>query len=139
MINHDDYLKGLTAYIEASFPKTCAVCGKKYHTAEQFLSETENMPNNRSSLKEALEEDGTTIVEVFRNCSCGSTLMDEFNSRRNTSKSGDERRIRFNKLLATLQDQNLPIEIARIEILNLFKGKKSETLDFLLKQHPIVK
>jgi len=88
-------LIGLTAFIEKSFPKKCSVCGAIFQTADQFLTETQNMPNGRSSLKEALEEDGTEIVEVFRNCSCGSTLMEEFNSRRDNSTIGKERRAKF--------------------------------------------
>jgi len=88
-------LVGLTAFIETSFPKKCSVCGATFKTAAQFLIETENMPNGRSSLKEAIEEDGMAIVEVFRNCSCGSTLMEEFNSRRDNSTIGKERRAKF--------------------------------------------
>ena len=132
MAKHDDYLNGLTALIESSFPKTCAVCGTTYQTAAQFLAETENMPNGRSSLKEVLEDDGTAIVEVFRNCPCGSTLMDEFNSRRDDSDLGQESRAKFNQLLIILQNQHISVELARTEILNLFKGEKSETLDYLL-------
>lgn len=130
-LNH--YFDGLTAFIESAFPKKCTVCGKTYQTAEQFLTETQNMPNGRSSLKQALEEDGTAIVEVFRNCRCGSTLMDEFNSRRDNTNPGQEKRAEFDKLVLILQNQHVPVEIARIEILKLFKGEKSETLDYLLK------
>lgn len=132
MTELNGYLDGLTAYIESSFPKTCAVCGATYQTATQFLAETDNMPNGRSSLKEALEDDGTTIVEVFRNCACGSTLMDEFNSRRDSSDLSQERRTKFDQLLIILQKQHIPIEVARVEILKSFNGEKSETLDCLL-------
>jgi len=132
MTETDDCLNGLTALIDANFPKTCAVCGTTYQTATQFLTMTQNMPSGRSSLKEALEENGSTVVEVFRNCACGSTLMDEFNSRRDDSNVGQKHRVKFDQLLIILQNQNIPIEIARTEILKLFNGKKSETLDYLL-------
>jgi len=128
----DDCLNGLITFIESSFPKKCATCGKVYPTSTQFLSETENMPHGRSSLKEALEEDGTAIVEVFRNCACGSTLMEEFNSRRVNSPLGQQTRAEFDRLLNMLKKQNIPIEIARTELVKLFKGKKSESLDYLL-------
>lgn len=133
MTSTDNYLNGLTALIDSSFPKTCRLCGKTYTSAEQFLAETENMPHGRSSLKQAIEDDGTVIVEVFRNCSCGSTLMDEFNSRRDNSEHGQKQRLKFNKLLNILLQQHIDIDIARTEILKLFKGKKSEVLDNLLK------
>jgi len=113
-------LVGLTAFIETSFPKKCSVCGATFKTAAQFLIETQNMPNGRSSLKEALEEDGKEIVEVFRNCSCGSTLMDEFNSRRDNSNTGKKSRVEFEQLL--LNNRHLSIEKARIEVLKQIKG-----------------
>jgi len=134
MDNHNNYLNGLTSFIESAFPKTCAVCGKKYLTAEQFLTETDNMPSGRSSLKEALEDDGTSIVEVFRNCGCGSTLMDEFNCRRDDSERGQKKRDEFNKLLQFLESQNVPTAEARTEILKLYKGEKSEQLNKLLSK-----
>ncbi len=129
---HNSYLNGLTSFIESSFPKTCAVCGRTYHTAEEFLTETHNMPGGRSSLKGALEEDGTEIVEVFRNCACGSTLMDEFKSRRDNSETGKKKRQEFDKLLSFLSKQNVPVKIARTEILKLYRGKKSELINTLL-------
>jgi len=121
MNNRSDSLMGLTAFIETSFPKKCSACGATFQTATQFLTETQNMPNGRSSLKEALEEDGTEIVEVFRNCACGSTLMDEFNSRRDNSDTGKESRAEFDQLLSN--NRHLSIENARSEVLKQIKNK----------------
>jgi len=129
----EHYFNDLTVLIESAFPKTCNMRGKIYQTAEQFLHDTQNMPNKRSSLKEAIEEDGTTILEVFRNCSCGSTLMDEFNCRRDMSDKGSKHRNEFNRLLAISQNQNIPLDIARSEIIKWLKGNKTETLEFSLK------
>ncbi|MCK9987662.1 MAG: hypothetical protein AzoDbin1_04134, partial [Azoarcus sp.] len=42
--------------------------------------------------------DGQVIVELFRNCVCGSTLMDCFRDRRDTSEAGLRRRARFGEL-----------------------------------------
>ena len=133
MKDPDACFKGLTALVESTFPRTCTFCGKTYETTESFLTETLNMPNGRSSLKAALEDDGTAIVEVFRNCSCGSTLMDEFNNRRDDSDQGKQRRDKFNKLLTLLQNQNLSTDAARKEIIKVLHGEKSDTLDSLLK------
>ncbi|NOQ76599.1 MAG: oxidoreductase [Methylococcaceae bacterium] len=136
MNNPDNYFKGLTALIKSAFPKKCRLCGRIYQTADDFLIKTDNMPNDRSSLKEAIEEDGTAIVEVFRNCRCGSTLMDEFNSRRDYSDTGLKNRLEFNNFLIILQNQHIPLEIARSEVRKLLQGKKSDMLDYLLKnQH----
>jgi len=134
MNEFDDYFKGLTAMVESSFPRKCGCCGKTYATAEIFLVETQNIPSGRSSLKEAQEDDGTAIVEVFRNCICGSTLMDEFNSRRDDSSKGQARRDAFDKVVAQLQKQPMSKELARAEVLKILHGEHSEVLDLLCKK-----
>nr|WP_305906829.1 hypothetical protein [Methylomarinum sp. Ch1-1]MDP4519536.1 hypothetical protein [Methylomarinum sp. Ch1-1] len=88
-------LQGLIALFDASFPKKCSVCGREYHNAQQFFQETKELPTGKSCLKEAIEDDGTAVVEVFRNCACGSTLMDEFSNRRDTTEHGRLRRKNF--------------------------------------------
>jgi len=130
----DDYFKGLTAMLESPFPRKCSCCGKTYATAEIFLAETQNMPGGRSSLKEALEDDGTAIVEVFRNCVCGSTLMDEFNSRRDDSSKGQAKRATFDKLVSILNKQQISKELARAEVLKILHGEQSEVLGLLCKK-----
>lgn len=134
MHNTDKYFQGLSALFESSFPKKCSVCGKVYKNSDQFLSETQNMPNGRSSLKEAIEDNGTAIVEVFRNCACGSTLMDEFNSRRDNSSRGKKRRQQFDKLLKILQQQGIATEIGRREIINFINGQHSDIIDSIQKK-----
>ncbi|OAI10217.1 oxidoreductase [Methylomonas lenta] len=134
MHNTDEYFQGLSALFESSFPKKCSVCGKVYKNSDQFLSETQNMPNGRSSLKEAIEDNGTAIVEVFRNCACGSTLMDEFNSRRDNSSQGQKRRLQFDKLLNILQKQGITTEIGRREIINFINGQHSDIIDSIRKK-----
>jgi hypothetical protein len=47
--NYYNYFKGLTALVETSFPKKCSCCGKIYQAAEQFLTETDQMPNPRKT------------------------------------------------------------------------------------------
>lgn len=139
MNEFDDYFKGLTALVESSFPRKCSCCGKTYATAESFLAETQKLPSGRSSLKEALEDDGTAIVEVFRNCICGSTLMDEFNSRRDDSSKGQARREIFDKVVDQLQKQPMSKELARAEVLKILQGKQSEVLDLVYKKKLIKK
>ncbi len=119
---------GLNALAESAFPKSCACCGRTYNTAEEFLNETEKIPTATSSMKSALEEDGSTIVEVFRNCPCGSTLMDEFNDRRDMSEKGNHRRQHFNKMMDYLEQKGVSKEISRGELLKVLRGEKSKIL-----------
>lgn len=121
-MNVQDF-EGLQALFESAFPKKCGNCGHVYETAEQFFRETQDMPGGRSSLKSAIEDDGYTVVEVFRNCRCGSTMMDEFGCRRDQSEKGAQRRAAFDNMLALLQVRDVPEATARTEIVNFLRGK----------------
>ncbi|MBU6953291.1 MULTISPECIES: oxidoreductase [unclassified Hahella] len=124
-----ELFKGLRAVAESAFPKRCNTCGRVYETAEQFLSETENIRNTRSGLKESEDDDGSMIVEVFRNCACGSTLMDVFNNRRDLSEAGLRRRKRFGDFLEFLVEQGIDRELARDELLKVARGMRSHVLE----------
>ena len=92
----DESLKGLKP-LPLKFPRKCANCGRVYQTEAEFLEQTKGIKGGRSSLKEAEDDDGQVIVEVFRNCVCGSTMMDEFHSRRDNSPEGIKRREAYAK------------------------------------------
>jgi hypothetical protein len=77
----DDLFEGLKAISASAFPKQCTVCGRTYTTVTQYVTETESI-QKRSGLKRSADDDDQTIVELFRNCLCGSTLMDAFSDRR---------------------------------------------------------
>lgn len=87
----DNRFKGLRA-AQATFPRNCRNCGRIYQSAEDFLAQTADLPAGKSGLREMLDDDEQTVVAVFRNCVCGSTLMDEFQSRRDVSPAGLARR-----------------------------------------------
>lgn len=127
--------EGLKALLESAFPKRCSNCGHVYLTAEQFFLETQDMPRGRSSLKSASEDDGCAFVEAFRNCRCGSTLMDEFGCRRDHSEKGMRRREAYEKMLALLLARNIPEETARAEIVDFLHGKPNK-LKILLGVDP---
>jgi len=124
----DELFKGLRTLAESSFPKVCKSCGKRYETAEEFMRETENIRAGQSGLKQSYDDDDHSIVEAFRNCSCGSTLMDFFSDRRDVSQSGLARREKFGDLLDFLVENALDAEIARTELMKVVRGDKSEIL-----------
>lgn len=125
--------KGLRALAESSFPKRCANCGRTFQTAEQFLSETRDISTSRSGLKEADDDKGNKIVEAFRNCPCGSSLMDFFSDRRDFSETGVRRRKEFGELLDFLEKQNVERSLARTELLKFMRGEHSELLTRFLR------
>ena len=118
----------LVALERCSFPKKCAACGAVYPNVEDFISKTEAI-NKKTGLKSSEGEDGETIIELFRNCLCGSTLLDFFENRRDISGSGVKRREAFEKVLVHLVKNGMDEKLARRELLYYMKHKKSRILE----------
>lgn len=125
----DDIYQGLQALAEAAFPKRCRNCGRVYHDVDSFIAETKLLKKNESGLKSTTDEDGAMSVELFRNCPCGSTLMDVFNDRRDISESGLNRRNNFDKLMTMVQKQyKVDTNTARKELLTIMNGENSKII-----------
>lgn len=133
MSDEQDYLKGLylglSALAETGFPKKCANCGREFATSEQYILETQEIRANHSGLKASEDDDGKPIVELFRNCPCGSTLLGFFGDRRDMSEAGQVRRKRFGELLDYLTSAGLDPGVARTELLKAMRGEGSEILE----------
>ncbi|HEY1147109.1 MAG TPA: hypothetical protein VGF27_00960 [Pseudoduganella sp.] len=113
-----DDTRFLRALVEAAFPKRCRNCGVVYQTADDFLQQT-----RATGLKQSRDDDDLTIVEVYRNCACGSTLMDFFSNRRDVSAAGDQRRALFEEWLADLEQRGMRREEARVHTRKLLRGE----------------
>ena len=132
-INNDSIYSGLKALAESSFPKRCNNCGATYQTAEEFIIKTQHIRPDHSGLKSSPDDDGSQIVELFRNCSCGSTLMDAFSDRRDLSEAGEARRQNFEKLLVMIQSHyNIERHTAREELLKIMCGEASQIIKHIL-------
>ncbi len=123
----DELFAGLRALADSAFPKTCRNCGRVYRTADEFLEETQGLARG-SGLKSGLTEEDQTVVMLFRNCSCGSTLMDQFENRRDDSPAGVHRRQAFGKILDLLRQRGLEASDARRELLKVVRGETSDLL-----------
>jgi hypothetical protein len=124
-------LDGLRVLSKTAFPRKCATCGRVYNSFEEFISESRPL-EGRSGLLENIgcpEEGDDPIVEIYRNCVCGSTLLEFAINRRDTSEHGLRRRAIFNKLLKLLVKRGLSGEVARNELLLLLQSKKSQVLE----------
>lgn len=119
---------GLQALSDMAFPKQCLSCGRQYGSAEAFIAESRAL-NGSSGLKVSLDDDDLPVVELFRNCVCGSTLMEFFNDRRGTSPGAAKRRALFATMLETLQHRGLEPEVGRQELLKLMQGQRSARLE----------
>lgn len=119
--------KGLQALSDSSFPKECTNCGRFYETAEDYIAKTSPLRES-TGLKESVDDDDRPIVELFRNCICGSTLMDVFSNRRDLSEKGLKRRQKFEELLKRLADAGFSKEVVRRELLKIMRGEESKIL-----------
>lgn len=120
--------ENLKALSETSFPKKCNSCGEVYETSEQFIQKTGDVYGT-SGLKAGQGDCGGQIVELFRNCRCGSTLMECFNDRRDPGQAGLKRRELFGRLMAILEKKGLSAGQARAELLKLIHGEHSQILE----------
>jgi hypothetical protein len=140
MDNRHELLKGLKALAEVSFPKKCSGCEKVYESANQFLSETNGTATSATGLIESIDEHYNPIVEAYRNCVCGSTLVDFFGDRRGNSEVALKRRGQFGIMLDYLVEQGLEKELARNELSKFIRGEKSQRLkDFKLPEEDVFK
>ncbi len=120
----------LLALESCAFPKKCQTCGRTYQCVEEFTSKTHAI-NGKSGLKAAEDDNGSTVLELFRNCICGSTLLDFFADRRDLSEQGTKRRQIFEKILTHLTNQGLDRSKARLELKLYLKTRKSDWFEKL--------
>ncbi|MFH0959633.1 MAG: hypothetical protein V1897_13115 [Pseudomonadota bacterium] len=57
---------------EGVFPKKCRTCGKEYTNLHHYISDTEG---KAQTMEDAREIMGRHFTMVYRNCSCGNTLV----------------------------------------------------------------
>ena len=102
-----------------AFPKKCQSCGKVYADEQQFLAETTSVAHGPSDIRSVRDDDADSNIylEVFRNCACGSTLMELFHSRRDLSEQGLTRRQLFDSMLAILLEAGHDRQEARAILL----------------------
>lgn len=124
----EQIFSGLRALAESAFPKRCSNCGREYVSAAEFIAATQALRPDCSGLKHSLDDDDKPIVDLFRNCACGSTLMQSFSDRRDYSEAGMKRRQYFDQTLGDLVTQGVAREIAYVELLKFMRGEPHELL-----------
>ncbi len=120
-----DLYANLRELAQGSFPRRCNTCGRNFKTADELLRATSSIASDHSGLKQGIDDDGTVIIELFRNCSCGSTLMDFFHSRRDVTAAGAQRRHLFDSTVRKLVANGVEEVRARTEILGWLRGQGS--------------
>lgn len=124
-----EWYAGLKALSHADFPKHCACCGRIYQTEEDYFHQTMAIGTTRTGLKCAQDDDESLLLELYRNCVCGSTLLAFFSDRRDPSAAGQRRRHLFDELLDYLLQTGVEANTARSELLRVIHGERSEVLE----------
>lgn len=126
--NHDAWFANLQALADDRFPKRCRNCGREYASEADYFQQTQAIRPDITGLKAADDEEGP-LVEVFRNCVCGSTLLVNCASRRDHSAYGDRQRLLFDDLLVYLVRHGVERALARRELRRVAGGERSEMLE----------
>ena len=122
------FLVGLKSLAAVSSPKNYTNCGWVFPDGESYARMTAKQFAGRRGFKQGRDHWGEVIVELFRNCSCGSALMDSFSDRRNFSPDGMLRCQRFEGLTDTLASWGISHEVARQELLKVMRGGSSHLI-----------
>lgn len=126
--SHGDWFAGLKALSRSDFPKRCRNCGRVFANEADYFQRTEPIRPEITGLKGAVDNDGP-LVEVFRNCVCGSTLLVCCASRRDDSEAGHSRRRLFEELFDYLGRHGIERVQVRDELLRVASGERSEALE----------
>ncbi|MDE2430377.1 MAG: hypothetical protein KGM99_16760 [Burkholderiales bacterium] len=129
MTDYGDWFAGLKSLSKRDFPKRCANCGRIYETEDDYIRETHPLHRERSGLKAGVDHNDAPLLELYRNCDCGSTLLALFADRRDASDTGDQRRQLFNELLEYLAKHGIERGPAHRELLRVIRGERSAVLE----------
>lgn len=129
IISHDAWFAGLRALGQDCFPKRCRNCGREFASEADYFQQTQAIRPEITGLKGVYDDDDGALVEVFRNCVCGSTLLVNCASRRDDSAAGHSRRQLFDQLLGYLERHGIERARARLELLRVASGERSEVLE----------
>ncbi len=125
---NEDFYAGLRQLADSAFPKRCKLCGREYRNSAEFLAATQPVRADSSGLKQSHDDDGHEIVELFRNCVCGSTLLESYWNRRDLTDAGVVRRKRFQDMVGKLVATGCPAEIAHNELLKFVRGQPNDLM-----------
>ncbi|MFH0934127.1 MAG: oxidoreductase [Pseudomonadota bacterium] len=129
----DDIFAGLRELADTAFPKRCRFCGREYSNSAEFLAATRPIKPDASGLKQGHDDEGHPIVELFRNCVCGSTLLESYWNRRDLTDNGIMRRKRFHDMADKLVAAGYTQETARSELIKFVRGQPNELLNMAKK------
>jgi len=103
-----------------AFPKKCPCCGRIFATLQAFIDGSQSILDT-SGLREFVDGDLRSALELYRNCRCGSTLMEFCENRRDSSPSGAAARKLFARLLDEMASSGIDADTLR----RMFQASRS--------------
>lgn len=122
-----DLYKRLQILLKSSFPTRCNKCGNVYHNAEEYLKKTHSI-RPRKVLKRLIHENDSTMIDLFRHCSCGNVVIEYIDNRRDNSGKGDRKRELFEELVGKITVKGIAPKTAKVELRKVIQGKPSIVL-----------
>jgi hypothetical protein len=120
---------GLQEIAHNQFPRHCGTCGRTFRDADEFIRSTHALRNlndeHMSALQAAEDERGRPAIQLYRNCPCGSTMLEFFQDRRDLSPAGQQRRQRFGELLEQMEQSGIDRTQGRVELIQFLRGEES--------------
>lgn len=104
--------------VACSFPKKCASCNRVYSDLQDFVARTRALSQS-GGLLEQLDDAARDVIDLNRNCACGSTLMVVISERRDISDAGKALRRDFQRALDDMTAGGVDAKYARRHLLDL--------------------
>lgn len=128
--NDQSLFRNLKALEDASFPKECTQCQRRFENEDEYIKLTTPY-EEASGFTESKDNSGKVYLKLVRRCQCGEPILDYFGNRRDESKQGELRRQAFEKVIKNLEERGLSRAQARTELINHLRNKKSALLESL--------
>lgn len=123
----DRFSKDLRTLDDTAFPLTCTACGTQFDNARMFLATTTAAFGNEG-LTETYGGDGSRVLDIGRNCTCGRMVVQRFMSRRNYSTEGSMFRNVFGEKMKEMQHHGARKSAAHDALLNLLHARGKEAV-----------
>ncbi len=127
----------LSAY--GAFPKVCANCQRSYASTASFFADTRPPQTHPTGLMHTEGDAGESLVQAFRVCRCGSSLMQYFRTRRDTSAEGVDRREAFAMFVNQLARVGVSTEQARDRLLGCMHQSGTDIQAFCRRAEQLVR
>jgi len=110
------------------FPTTCPQCGLVFNDAQTFLDGTTSVWIGDEGVTEDYDGAGHRVLDIGRTCTCGHILVEEFDTRRDTSEDGKHFRLVFSERMRAIRRQGSSAEEARAILIEFLHSNGAQAV-----------